>query len=179
MRYNKGFLSLILIVVMCAAAVAYSPMNRQQVLAQQNQTSEEQNKKLVLDIQKMGLNKEEEYQQFLADAKIHGTIVDKNRLKNLTADFIRAFPDIKATPELIVAEGDLVAVLWNFNGTHQGEYLEIPATGEPVTLRIVEFMRISNGEITDYWNIPDATDLLIDIGYLVHSNATNTTTTTQ
>ena len=86
---------------------------------------------------------------------------------------------MKAVPEVIVAEDDLLGVLWTFNGTHQGEFLGIPATGKPVTLRIAEFMRISNGTITEYWPVPDATDLYLDIGYLVHRNATNTTAITR
>ena len=86
---------------------------------------------------------------------------------------------MKKAAEVVVAEDDLVGVLWTFNGTHQGEYLGIPATGKPVTLRIAEFMRISNGTITEYWPVPDATDLYLDIGYLVHRNETNTTSTTQ
>jgi predicted ester cyclase len=71
----------------------------------------------------------------------------------------------------------MVAVLWTLNGTHSGEYLGVPPTGKHVSFKMAEFMKITNGTISEYWNVPDATDLLIDIGYLVKNNATNTTTT--
>jgi predicted ester cyclase len=182
MEFPKILSSVILMAIMGSAAVALSFMNQQQALAQQNQTSEEeQNKKLILDILKLKYHVDEEIGHLLADdAIIHSDkAVDNQQFKNQSKDFMTAFPDMKKTAEVIVAEDDLVGVLWAFNGTQQGEYLGIPATGKPVTFRLAEFMRISNGTITEYWPVPDATDLYLDIGYLVHRNATNTTATTQ
>jgi steroid delta-isomerase-like uncharacterized protein len=181
MEFPKILFGVILMAVMGSAAVALSFMNQQQALAQQNQTSEEQNKKLILDISKLNLSIEEEMGHLLAnDTVIHSDKpFDRQQLRNQSKEFFTAFPDMKAEPEVIVAEDDLLGVLWTFNGTHQGEFLGIPASGKPVTLRIAEFMRISNGTITEYWPVPDATDLYLDIGYLVHRNETNTITTTQ
>ena len=182
MEFPKILFTVILMAIMGSAAVALSCMNQQQALAQQNQTSEEeQNKKLILDIAKLKLSIEEELSHLLAnDTIVHSDKpFDRQQLRNQSKEFFTAFPDMKAVPEVIVAEGDLLGVLWTFNGTQQGEYLGIPATGKPVTLKIAEFMRISNGTITEYWPVPDATDLYLDIGYLVHRNATNTTATTQ
>ena len=182
MEFPKILFGVILMAVMGSAAVALSFMNQQQALAQQNQTSEEQNKKLILDILKLRYHVDEEIGHLLADdAIIHidDKPVDRQQLRNQSKEFMTAFPDMKKAAEVVVAEDDLVGVLWTFNGTHQGEYLGIPATGKPVTLRIAEFMRISNGTITEYWPVPDATDLYLDIGYLVHRNETNTTPTTQ
>ena len=182
MEFTKILFSVILMAVMGSAAVALSFMNQQQALAQQNQTSEEeQNKKIILDILKLKYHSDEEIGHLLAnDTIIHSDkAVGREQFRNISKDFMTAFPDMKKAAEVIVAENDLVGVLWNFSGTHQGEYLGIPATGKPVTLRMAEFMRISNGTITEYWPVPDATDLYLDIGYLVHRNATNTTATAQ
>ena len=164
-----------------AAAAALSPLNFQQSRAQDNQTSEEENKKFVLNLPESGLNTEQEIDQFLVDnATIHNEkVTDQQQLKNISKAFETAFPDMKAKPEVIVADGDMVGVLWTFNGTHKGEYLGIPPTGKHVSFKMAEFMKISNGTISEYWNVPDATDLLIDIGYLVKNNATNSTIAAQ
>jgi predicted ester cyclase len=178
MEFPKALFGVILIAVMGSAALTLSFMNQQQALAQQNQTSEEErNKKIILDILKLKYHSDEEIGQLLAkDAIIHSDkAADIQQFKNISKDFMTAFPNMKKAAEVIVAEGDLVGVLWNFSGTHQGEYLGIPATGKPVTLRMAEFMRFSNGTITEYWPVPDATDLYLDIGYLVPSNSTNAT----
>ena len=163
--------------VMGSVALTLSLINQQQALAQQNQTSEEQNKKLILDILKLKYHSDEEIGHLLADdAIIHSDKADSNQqFKNQSKEFMTAFPDMKKEVEVVVAENDVVGVLWKFNGTQRGEYLGIPATGKPVTFRLAEFMKFSNGKITEYWPVPDATDLYLDIGYLVHRNATNTT----
>ena len=104
---------------------------------------------------------------------------DNQQFKDQSKAFMTAFPNMKKEVEVILAENDVVGVLWKFSGTQQGEYLGIPATGKPVTFRLAEFMKFSNGKITEYWPVPDATDLYLDIGYLVHRNATNATATTR
>ena len=177
MEFTKILFSVILMAVMGSAAVSLSFMNQQQALAQQNQTSEEeQNKKIILDLSKLKLSVEEEMSHLLENDTIIHTgdkPFDREQLRKQSKEFFTAFPDMKAVPELILAENDLLGILWNFTGTHQGEYLGIPATGKPVTLRIAEFMRFSDGKITEYWPVPDATDLYLDIGYLIPSNSTN------
>jgi predicted ester cyclase len=177
MQHDKGYLCLVLIAV--AASASLLPLNFQQLRAQDNQTSEEENKNFVLNLPKSGLNTEQEIDQYLVDnATIHNEkVADQEHLKNISKAFETAFPDMKAEQEVIVADGDMVGVLWTLNGTHSGEYLGVPPTGKHVSFKMAEFMKITNGTISEYWNVPDATDLLIDIGYLVKNNATNTTTT--
>ena len=43
------------------------------------------------------------------------------------------------------------------NGTHQREFLGIPATGKSVNVWMSEFMRILNGTITEFWPVADGT----------------------
>ena len=45
----------------------------------------------------------------------------------------RAFPDLEAHIDDIVAAGDKVALRLTLRGTHQGEFQGIPATAEPST----------------------------------------------
>ena len=72
MEFPKILFGVILMAVMGSGTVALLFMNQQQALAQQNQTSEEQNKKLILDISKLKLSIEEEMGHLLAnDTVIH------------------------------------------------------------------------------------------------------------
>ena len=71
-----------------------------------------------------------------------------------------AFPDLKMTVNLAVAEGDLVALLWTGTGTNTGEGNGIPATGQKGELRGITIWRIQNGRITEEWSEFDQADIL-------------------
>ncbi|MGA2606670.1 MAG: ester cyclase [Terriglobia bacterium] len=64
----------------------------------------------------------------------------------------KAFPDLKMTVNLMVAEGDLVTVVWTFLGTHTGAgYYGLPPTGVKVELRGITVWRIVDGKIREEW----------------------------
>ena len=64
-----------------------------------------------------------------------------------------AFPDYQITVDAQVAEGDMVATVWEASGTHQGEWQSplgsIPATGKVVTWTGTTTLRLANGKIAD------------------------------
>src|SRR5262249_61790134 len=65
----------------------------------------------------------------------------------------KAFPDLKMTVNNMVAECDLVAVHWIFQGTHtHGGYAGLPATGTKVSMTGITIWRIVDGKITDEWS---------------------------
>jgi steroid delta-isomerase-like uncharacterized protein len=64
---------------------------------------------------------------------------------------VKAFPDLKMTVDLMVAENDLVTVMWTFRGTHTAFGYGFPPTGTPVVLRGMTIWRIRDGKITDEW----------------------------
>ncbi len=75
----------------------------------------------------------------------------------------RAFPDLHAEIEDIFASGDRVAVRLTMRGTHQGDYLGIPATGRTVSYVSHEFYRIDDGLIAEEWICSDTASLLRQI----------------
>src|ERR1051326_3293361 len=41
--------------------------------------------------------------------------------------YFTAFPDLRITPDELIAEGDKVTMRYDWRGTHQGEFMGIPA----------------------------------------------------
>ena len=76
----------------------------------------------------------------------------------------RAFPDLEARIEDIVAAGDKVAVRLRFRGTHAGEFLGFAATGRTVEYVSHEFYRIADGLIAEEWICSDMATLLGQLG---------------
>lgn len=71
----------------------------------------------------------------------------------------RAFPDLRHTIELLVAEADTVTVYFRFSGTHTGPFvmggLTVPPTGRRFTAREVFINRFVNGKVVESWAIWD------------------------
>jgi predicted ester cyclase len=68
--------------------------------------------------------------------------------KQFEIDFFNSFPDIKATLEDIIAEGDKVAVLVTWRGTHKD-------TGKKVEMTNANVFKIAKGRIVEAWNVTD------------------------
>jgi len=71
----------------------------------------------------------------------------------------RAFPDLRADVDDVVAAGDRVALRLTFHGTHQGDYLGLPATGRTVEYVSHEFYRIAGGLFAEEWICSDTATL--------------------
>ena len=63
-----------------------------------------------------------------------------------------ALPDLKATIQNMVAEGDHVA-MWNVaSATHRGELFGMPPSGKQINMRDFHFFRFADGKIVEHWN---------------------------
>lgn len=78
-----------------------------------------------------------------------------------------AFPDLHFECKEFVAEGDKVLTRWTMTGTHSGEFLGAPATGNKISVEGMSLDRIENGLVAegfDGWdNIGFRRQLGIDI----------------
>ncbi|MGA9307002.1 MAG: ester cyclase [Candidatus Sulfotelmatobacter sp.] len=63
----------------------------------------------------------------------------------------KAFPDLKITVDRMVAEGDLVTVVWTFRGTNTTAGYGLPPTGARIELRGITVWRIVDGKIREEW----------------------------
>jgi steroid delta-isomerase-like uncharacterized protein len=75
-----------------------------------------------------------------------------------------AFPDITATVEDIVAEGDTVAMRVTLRGTHEGPFAGIDPTGRSFEVDNMVFTRVEDGKITERWVLPDTLGMLRQLG---------------
>jgi steroid delta-isomerase-like uncharacterized protein len=81
--------------------------------------------------------------------------VSLKQLKQYAHTFFAAFPDISITINDMVAEGDKVAVLVNWRGTHKGEYMGIPPTGKKIDITVAMLIKIAAGRWVEFWNVTD------------------------
>ena len=85
--------------------------------------------------------------------------------KQFVSSVIEAFPDLNATVEDVIGEGDKVVTRWTIRGTHQGEIEEFgPPTGKQAELQGISIHRIEGGKIVEEWNRYDNLSLLQQLG---------------
>ena len=81
--------------------------------------------------------------------------------------FLRAFPDRKGGNHYCrIGDGNYAAVSgWpSMTMTFQGDYLGVKATGQPLTLRVMDFYRIEDARIIENWVTLDYGDLFHQMG---------------
>ena len=75
-----------------------------------------------------------------------------------------AFPDLHFSVEEQIAEGDKVLTRFEWTGTHQGEFLGVPATGRHVKVWGMVIDRLVNGRIKETRIIMDTLGLMAQLG---------------
>jgi len=75
-----------------------------------------------------------------------------------------AFPDRKDEIENMVAEGDMVGMLFRVKATHQANFNGIPATGKTIDVYEAGVFKLANGKITEAWFMADEAGMLKQLG---------------
>jgi steroid delta-isomerase-like uncharacterized protein len=91
---------------------------------------------------------------------------DREYLKESILSLRRAFPDMVASIDMFVAEGDIVVTRWSATGTHRGDFLGFPPTGTPIVTSGIVISRFANGRIVEDWATWNALDVLRDLGVI-------------
>jgi hypothetical protein len=79
--------------------------------------------------------------------------------------YISAFPDLRFTPEDVLASGDKAVGRVNVTGTHQGEFMGMPATGKSVSVQAIDIVRFGDdGLAREHWGVFDAMAMMQQLG---------------
>ena len=98
------------------------------------------------------------------DAALPEPVVGIEATKASIRGYRDAFPDMRMTVELQVAEGEQVVTQWTARGTHQGDLMGLAATGKQATVTGITIDRIVDGRIVESWTNWDTLGLLQQLG---------------
>jgi len=93
--------------------------------------------------------------RFVADEyRNHNAFVADGRGANrqFWTVFFAALPDVSVTMEDLVISGDRVVGRFVYRGTHTGELMGIPASGNPVEMRSIDIWRVQDGMFVEHWD---------------------------
>lgn len=75
-----------------------------------------------------------------------------------------AFPDLHATINLEIVQGEVIACVIMMDGTHLGPFRGLAPTGKSVSFLLLMIDRIVEGKITQHWALPDFMSLFQQLG---------------
>jgi steroid delta-isomerase-like uncharacterized protein len=101
---------------------------------------------------------------FVDHDPLPGTGADRDGIHQFVQLIRSAFPDLETTIDDMLAEGDRLAVRSTFRGTHEGDFMGIPATGRKVEVANYDFVRLENDQAVEHWGTIDSAALMEQLG---------------
>jgi steroid delta-isomerase-like uncharacterized protein len=77
-----------------------------------------------------------------------------------------AFPDLKVSVDKLVADDDNISFAYTMAGTHQGDFMGIPASGKKFSAHGLQISRFENGKLVERWGSSDQLGILQQLGVL-------------
>lgn len=132
--------------------------------------SAEQNKAMLRRVFEEGMNAQrlDVYDEIITPGFVShdfpGSSTGPEGFKQIVTMFVTAFPDLNITIEEVIAEGDMVASRGIARGTHQGEFMGVPATGNSVSMGFIDMWRVSEGKFIENWARLDMLSMMQQLG---------------
>lgn len=108
---------------------------------------------------------------FVDHEAIPGLPPGREGVRQFLLHFHDAFPDGQWIVEDILAEGDRVACRVRMTGTHQGTFVDLPATGRRIDVTSIDIVRFEDGQAAEHWGVTDEHAMMEQLGTLPHRAA--------
>lgn len=95
-------------------------------------------------------------EDFTHDGEVRG----RDGQRQAVVAFLDGFSDLSSEILMILAEDELVSAHQRWSGTHDGEFIGIPATGRRVQFTSTAILRITDGQIAAAWDEVDLAGLM-------------------
>ena len=93
-----------------------------------------------------------------------GLAPTKEGLKQFVQSFHAAFSDINVETLAVGLDGDELWVHSLLTATHSGEFLGIPATGNAVTLAMMDRVKVRDDKAIEHWGVSDDLGMMTQLG---------------
>lgn len=91
---------------------------------------------------------------------------DLEYFKQYARGALTGIPDLHIATDDLIAEGDQVVKRWTATGTHKGDFMGVPATGNRIEVTGIEIFRIAGGKIAEIWLNMDSLGLMQQLGVI-------------
>ncbi len=102
---------------------------------------------------------------FVEHEELPGLTPTKDGVKAFFRMYMAGFPDLQMNVEDLVASGDKVVARVRATGTHQGEFMGMPASGKTVDVQMIDIIRFGDdGRAIEHWGVFDTMTMMQQLG---------------
>jgi len=105
---------------------------------------------------------------YAEDAALHylppGLPGDKAGARMFYSMVMSAFPDLQVNPIDFVTEGNWLVLRFGMTGTHNGDFMGVPASGNSFSVQGITILRFENGKCIERWSETNMFSLMMQIG---------------
>ena len=107
-------------------------------------------------------------EDFVEHEAIPGMDNTRDTPRQLFKMMLGAFPDFRATVHDLLQDGDKVVARVTFSGTHEGEFMGVPASGSPVEWSAIDILQFRDDKAVAHWGVMDLAGALAQMGAAPH-----------
>lgn len=103
-------------------------------------------------------------EDFVDHEEFPGITPDREGVKQFFTMLRTAFPDLHCEIDDLIDGGDRIVARVRFQGTHQGEFMGVPASGQKIDVPAIDVIRVVDGRATEHWGVFDAMLMMQQLG---------------
>lgn len=90
----------------------------------------------------------------------------RDTVKQFLTAVRNGFPDFHMAVEDMLQEGNKIAARIIMTGTHLGEFMGIPATGNKVEVQTIDFLEFRGDQMIAHWGVTDTATMMQQLGVM-------------
>ena len=97
----------------------------------------------------------------------------KDTFLETVVNFRTAFPHAVWTISEVTVIGDVITARIGWEGKHEGEFLELPPTGETMQAESLSSFRLLNGQFVEHWSGESKSNVVDKLGFTAPPGSRN------
>ncbi len=103
-------------------------------------------------------------EDFVEHEAIPGMDSSRETPRQMFKMMLAAFPDFRVIVHDMLQDGDKVASRVTFTGTHQGEFMGAPASGNHVEWPVIDILQFRDDKVVAHWGVMDMAGAMAQMG---------------
>ena len=103
-------------------------------------------------------------EDFVEHEALPGMETTREAPRQMFKMMLSAFPDFRADVQDLLQDGNKVVARSTFSGTHQGDFMGMPATGNRFEINVIDIMEFRDDKCIAHWGVMDSAAMMEQLG---------------